>query len=140
MPLSQIREQLVKLEMKERRQRGVVTRQISEIHADIQRMLGSEQYSEQMKSVLQGVLQGLEKDLQVITAGGRLEDLSFSFEQIETGERIRVAAEEESAKVPDPSDSKKEPPAAGVKRRGFFRHLWLWLNTPWAVTWRTLKK
>jgi hypothetical protein len=139
-PLTRIREQLAKLEIKERRQRELVRARISEIHADIQRMFDNEQYSEEMKSVLRGVLRGLERDLQAIAAGGRLEDLSFSFEQIETGERIRVAAEEESAKAPDPSDSKKEPPAAGVKRMGFFRHLWLWLNTPWAVTWGTLKK
>lgn len=139
-PLSQIREQLVRLEIKERRQRELVKCQISEIHADIQRMLDSEQYPEQMKSVLRGVLQGLERDLQVITAGGRLEDLRFSFEQVETGERIPVAPETESSETPEQSDSKEEPPAIGVKRMGFFRHLWLWLNTPWAVTWEALKE
>ncbi len=137
-PLSRIREQLVRLEMRERRQRELVKRQISGIHADIRRMLGGEQYPEQMKSVLRGVLQGLEKDLQVITAGGRLEDLHFSFERIETGERPRPVSEHESAETPDQCDVQEEPPATGVKRMGFFRHLWRWLNTPWAVTWKIL--
>jgi hypothetical protein len=139
-PLSQIREQLVKLEMKEQRQRGMVKRQISEIREDLQRMLGNELYPEGMKSVLRNVLKGLEKDLRVITAGGRLGDLNFSFERVETGEPSRPAPASAPDTVLDQSDTERQPPVAGGKRIGFFRRLWLWLNTPWGVTWKRLKR
>ena len=165
-PIDRIQKQVFELQVKEQSQRNLLKRQITEIRADIQRILANNEYSDEMVSLLRNVFDGLEQDLRVINAGGRLGNLHFSFERIEAGEEVRLEPVAKPTPVTTPSDigkpvatgdsmQRKVSPSlshpvlslvdtetrivhAAKGRMGFFRRLWLWLNTPWWISWKKL--
>jgi hypothetical protein len=144
--VQQIEGHIKRLEKREEIQRKKLQAHIAEMHVDLNVMLKSDKYSDDMKRVFRKVIVDLESDKQAIERGGRINDLQLSFEMVETGVERNNSPEEVQQKVVDETEEYlEEIDQNGTTdkesdKRGFFRTLLKWLNTPWKVSWSDVRK
>jgi hypothetical protein len=157
-PLHLIKGQLKCLAQTEEIQRNKIKVHISDMQNDLKIMLESSEYTDEMKDMFRNVMVGLENDMRAISQGARIDQLPFSFEMIETGDDKQHLMqpsnkldEVESVDLPEEMDQpddvdqpeeigRSEDMHAYSRKRGFFRTLFKWLNTPWSVTWDAVKR
>lgn len=151
-PIHLIKVQIKRLAKKEAIQRSKITAHILDMQNDIRIMLDSGDYSDDMKSVFRDVLAGLENDQRAMYQGVRVDQLPFSFEVIETGDEKQhvmqpsnTHEEMKSIDLPEEIDQPEkenecEDVSAYPRKYGFFITLFKWLNTPWSVTWKAIKR
>ncbi len=157
-PIDLIKGQLRRLAKKEELQRNKIKTQILDMQNDLQLMLDSNEYSDEMKEVFRSVMVGLENDQRAISQGVRIDQLPFSFEVVETGddkqhimqpsnklqEMNSVDLPEEIDRSDDIDASRESGQSENVspcpRKRGFFQLLFKWLDTPWSVTWKAIKR
>ncbi len=145
-PVQQIEEHIQRLEKREELQRIQLRTHIEEMHADLGAMLNSDQHSEEMKKVFRNVMADLENDRKAIELGTRIDQLKLSFEVVETGEETKTDSAEAQKQVVAETEEYLEEFDQEVSgdnaptKRGFFRVLFKWLNTPWSVSWDDVKK
>lgn len=157
-PIQLIKRQLQQLAKKEEIQRNKIRAHISDMQNDLKSMLNNSEYTDEMKEVFRDVMAGLERDMSAISQGVRIDQLPFSFEVIETGDekqhRMQSAVkQDEVSRIDHPEEKyrgdavdppeyvgKPEDELVHSRKRGFFRTLVKWLNTPWSVTWETIIK
>jgi hypothetical protein len=88
----------------------------------------------------------LESDLKAIERGERIDELPLSFEVVETGVERKKDPVQVQRQVANETEEYLEefdqnaPTDAPPTKIGFFRTLLRWLNTPWSVSWREIKK
>lgn len=144
--VQQIEGHIKRLEASEGVQRQKLQSHITEMHADLNFMLASDQYSDDMKKVFRKVIADLENDRQAIERGDKVDELELSFEMVETGVESKKDPVEVQRKVVDETEEYLEEIDQGDSsdrksdQRGFFRTLFKWLNTPWKVSWKDVKK
>lgn len=144
--VQQIEGHIKRLEEREEAQRKKLQSHITEMHADLNFMLASDQYSDDMKKVFRKVIADLENDRQAIERGDRVDELELSFEMVETGVESKKDPVEVQQKVVNETEEYLEEIDQGDSvdhksdQRGFFRTLFRWLNTPWKVSWKDVKK
>ncbi len=145
-PVQQIKEYIRKLEKKEQLQRIKLQAHIAEMHADLSMMLNSDQYSDDMKAIFRSVMANLENDQKAINEGARIDQWQFSFEVIETGEDKRsnpVAVQQQVVTETEEcleDIEQRENVVPEADKKGFFRILLKWLNTPWNVSWSDIRR
>ncbi len=144
--VQQIEGHIHRLEKKEEIQRRQLNAHITEMHNDLSHMLKSDQYSDEMKKVFRKVMAGLEDDQKTIERGDRIDELQLSFEVVETGvEKKKDPVEAQQQVVTETEEyleefDQGEPSVNESGKRGFFRTLFKWLNTPWSISWDDVKK
>ncbi len=145
-PIREIEGHIRRLEIREEIQRKQIKTHIKEMQEDLGYMLNSDQYSDEMKKVFRKVMANLEDDLNAIDQGTRIDQLSLSFEVVETGEKERCGQDEAQQEIVSETEEYLEEFDQGeladavTKRMGFFRTLLKWLNTPWSVSWEDVKR
>lgn len=144
--VQQIEGHIKRLERREEKQRKQLHTHITQMHADLSGMFKSDQYSDEMKKVFRKVMTDLESDLRAIEHGEKIDKLQLSFEVVETGvERKKDPVQVQQQVATETEEYLEEfdqdaPANALPTKVGFFRTLLRWLNTPWSVSWREIKK
>ena len=143
--VQQIEGHIERLERRERKQRKQLQQNISEMHADLSSMLGSDQYSDAMKKVFRKVMTDLENDQKIIERGERVDRLQLSFEVVETGiknKKVETAEQQQVATETEEYLEEFDQIEASEKtstKASFLKTLYRWLNTPWNVKWRDIR-
>ncbi len=146
-PVQEIEEHINLLEKREERQRKRLRLHIYEMHSDLSAMLNSDQYSDDLKKIFRKVMSDLEYDKEAIDKGVRIDQMQLSFEVVETGEGERKTDPVEAQKqvVIETEEyleefDHEETADKVLSKKGFFRILFKWLNTPWSVSWEDIKR
>lgn len=148
-PVALIRERLQDLEQARRWQRQKLRRKMDEMADELRQMLQSPDFSDALRASVQAALDEIEQDRQALERGVPIEQIPFFFEVVETGESRREPgkAGEAPGATADPATSDSEwntdeprQPNGSDPAEGFFATLWRWLNTPWRVSWRQLRR
>lgn len=130
-PVDEIKAQLSELDSAELDQRKKIRLQICLMKEELKLMLASDAFSDAIKQTMQQALDGLLKDLKILDSNGSIELMQISFEEVIVSED-RLCTEENVQLV-------KSTPLI-KKRRGFFRRLVYWVNSPWNVSWKDADK
>ncbi|MDG9667998.1 hypothetical protein ONV78_09665 [Hahella sp. CR1] len=164
LPVEDIKRRLSRVCEQEKSCRKQAEEQIVSMHEDIGVMLSNPTCTGMQRQVLEAVDTALMDNLEHIQAGKSLADLPTPIEEIELetprpGAVTKTAEEKESAQEkeqaaksreapPHPPEKAKKPsakqaaqPESSPKRpSGVMGRFLEWLNTPWSVGWKDLRK
>ena len=145
-PESFIQQQVVSLNIKEEECRQVIKKDISSLQNDLIVLMKKSDCPDDVKKILVDIQSDLKANADHFNSGKSIEDMPIIYESIELSGAPQVVEEvEEVIKANRPEVEKTPAPVVEelikepVKRKpGAFKHLWLWLNSPWKKEWKDI--
>lgn len=142
-PESFIQHQIVSLDHKEDKCRKVIKEDMSSLQNDVDVLMKRDDCSDDVKKILSDIQTDLKANADHFNSGKSIEDMPIIYESIELSGAPQVVDEvEEVIKINQPEP--EEPPAEitevepSKKKLGAFKHLWVWLNSPWTKKWKDI--
>ena len=144
-PESFIQHQIVSLDLKEETCRKVIKQDMSSLQNDVDDLMQQEDCSDDVKKILSEIKSNLKINADHFNSGKSIDDMPIIYESIELSGAPQVVDEvEQTIKDSEPvpeneAAANKELEDQPKKKLGAFKHLWLWLNSPWNKKWKDIK-
>ena len=142
-PESFIQQQVVSLNNKEKKCRKIVRNDMTSLQNDVDSLINRDDCSDEIKDMLNEIKSDLKVNSDHFDSGKSLDEMPIVYETIELSgipmdvEEISQQAEPSQAQTPPIIE--ENTIEVDEEKSGFFTRLWLWLNSPWAKSWKDTK-
>lgn len=135
-PQDDIASKIFDLNKKEKVYRKTIQTEINTMNKYVNHVLADPELPNNIRTEMQATKDSLQKNLEYLLAGKRIENMPIVFEMIEMS-----STEEDEKQVPDATDNdtNEEVPTKNIKR-SFFSRASEWINTPAKVKWKDIDK
>ncbi|VAW61795.1 hypothetical protein MNBD_GAMMA11-2247 [hydrothermal vent metagenome] len=140
-PESFIEHQIVSLNHKEDTCRKVIKTNMLDLQNDINQLMRNRTCSEDQKQLLAEIQTDLQGNYDHFISGKSIEEMPMLYESIELSGAPQIV--EEVEEIINPTEHSIEqaaeatpPEEPEIRKRGFFRHLWIWLKSPMDMGWK----
>lgn len=137
---SLLRQSIDEIATREKRCRDRVEGDIGKMQEDARHLLTLRSLPPPMRNVVEDMVANLQENLDHVRAGKSIESLPHPIEVIEMAEEVAVAHVPRATIPTRPNAATTAGAPDDSGERGFFGRLNEWLNTPWKVAWRDIKK
>jgi hypothetical protein len=141
-PESFIEQQIVSLNHKEKVCRKAVKNDMASLQGDVDTLMNRNDCPDDIKQILTEIKSDLKVNVDHFDSGKAIDEMPIMYESIELSGAPQVVEEVEEEIKPAAEDpTKVEPEIIQSKKikKGFFGHLWTWLNSPWKKSWKDTK-
>ena len=142
-PESFIQSQIVSLDNKERICKKAVKKDISSLQTDVDALMSKEDCPDNIKQILSEIKNELNINSAHFNAGKPLDEMPIIYESIELSGAPQAVNEVEEIINPkpeqSPDESRVEDDLVVMKKSGFCKHIWKWLNSPMKTKWKDIK-
>lgn len=139
-PQDDIASKLFSLNKKEKEYRKTIQKEINTMSKYVNNVLADPELPNNIREEMQATKDSLQKNLEYLLAGKRLENMPIVFEMIEISSGAKD--QEDDKQAPEPGNDIEPSEAASTKKekRGFFSRASEWINTPTKVKWKDIDK
>ncbi len=144
-PESFIEQQIVSLDLREKKCRKVIKEDMMTLQSDVNALMSRKDCSEEIKNILIKIDSELKQNTDHLNSGSNIEEMPMVYESIELSatpqtikemqDQAQPAEEEKTEKEIEPEPEQTE--AAKIKR-SFFSKLWKWLTTSSSKKWKDI--
>jgi hypothetical protein len=141
-PESFIKNQIFTLDAKERKCKTAVKKDMGSLQSDVDALMKQEDCPEHIKEILTEIKNELKVNSEHFNSGKPIDEMPIIYESIELSAVPQVVKEVEEIIVPPSADKPEEiiEEPAEKKKLGFFKHCWVWLNSPINKGWKDTEK
>lgn len=135
-PQDDIASKIFDLNKKEKIYRKTIQTEINTMSKYVNHVLADPELPDNVRTEMQATKDSLQKNLEYLLAGKRIENMPIVFEMIEMS-----STEEDKTKTPEVTDDNTtDLPPTEKEKRGFFSRASEWINTPAKVKWKDIDK
>jgi len=133
-----IEHQITSLNHKEEKCREVIKANMPDLQNDVMRLIGGNTCTEDQKQILDEIRTDLESNYEHFISGKAIEEMPMMYESIELSGAPQVVEEVEEiiSPVEHPTEVLSQAEEPVKEKRGFFKHLWVWLRSPINMSWK----
>lgn len=136
-PESFIKHQIVSLDVKEKKCRQIIKKDMTSLQSDVDTLLNNQDCSDDVKKILSDIKTELKENADHFDSGKALEEMPIMYESIELSGAPQVVEEVEEIINPHQEEPVSEETTETEKTKpGFFKHLGVWLTSPWGKSWK----
>jgi len=137
-PESFIKNQIFSLDVKERKCKAAVKKDMSSLQNDVNNLMNQDDCPDHIKQILTEIKNELKVNSEHFNSGKPIDEMPIIYESIELSAVPQVVKEVEEIITPPSTDKQEdniEEPAV-KKKLGFFKHCWAWLRSPLDKGWK----
>jgi len=141
-PESFIQNQIISLDNKEKKCKAAVKKDMGSLQDDVNALMNQDDCPEHIKKILTEIKNELKVNSDHFNSGKPIDEMPIIYESIELSGAPQVVKEvEEIITPPQPAvPDEVIDTTAENKKLGFFRHCWVWLNSPLNKGWKDTEK
>jgi len=140
-PESFIKNQIFSLDAKERKCKAAIKKDMGSLQNDVNNLIAQEDCPDHIKEILTEIKNELKVNSEHFNSGKPIDEMPIIYESIELSAVPQDVKDVEEIIAP-PSDNKQDEIVVETetKKLGFFKHCWVWLNSPLNKGWKDTEK